>query len=213
MYAATVRQQDLTFQVSGMLWNRSLVMRDLETGSLWSQILAEAMQGELKGEKLTIIPCTIASWESWHADHPETTVLALDRTARQFKTDFQRRPGAFILGLAVRGKTRAWPFDIFKDHPVINDSFDGQAVLISFDKQSTAARMFSRTLGDKTLEFQAADSGSLTDKQTGSTWNPATGRCTKGKLEGQSLNPLPAIISFRKAWDTFHPDSEIYQAP
>ena len=30
-----------------MLWNRSLVMYDVETRSHWSHILGEAMQGEL----------------------------------------------------------------------------------------------------------------------------------------------------------------------
>ena len=213
MYAATVRDRPLTFQVSGMLWNRSLVMRDRETGSLWSHILGESMRGELMGEKLKIIPCVVTNWLSWKADHPETTVLALDRTARQFRTEFQQKPGAFVLGLAVLGKTQAYPFDILKQHPVLSDTFADLPVLITFDEKSTAARMFKRTLGDQTLEFLVATDGSLTDKKTNSTWNPATGRCTDGKLKDSELTPVPAIISFRKAWNTFHPDSETYQAP
>jgi hypothetical protein len=170
------------------------------------------MQGELKGEKLTIIPCTIASWESWKADHPDTTVLALNRTARQFKTDFQQRPGAFVLGLVVRGKTKAYPFETLKEHPVINDTFDNLPILITSDENSTGARMFNRTFDEQTLEFRSSNNGTLTDKQTASSWNPATGRCTDGKLKGRELTPLPAIISFRKAWFTFHPDSEVYEA-
>ena len=39
MYAREAKGQTLTFQVSGMLWKRSLVMRDIETGSLWSHLL------------------------------------------------------------------------------------------------------------------------------------------------------------------------------
>jgi len=213
VYAATVRERNLTFQVSGMLWNRSLVMRDLETKTLWSHILGEAMQGELKGGKLKIIPCTIASWESWKTDHPQTTVLALDRTARQFRTGFQQRPGTFVLGLAIRGKTKAYPFDILQNHPVLSDTFADLPILITFDQKSTGARMFKRAIDDRTLTFEAAKDGALTDKETHSTWNPATGRCTKGKLKGTELAPIPAIISFRKAWNTFHPDSEVYQAP
>ena len=34
-----VDSQVLTFQVSGMLWNRTLVMYDTETQSLWSLLL------------------------------------------------------------------------------------------------------------------------------------------------------------------------------
>lgn len=213
MYAATVRARPLTFQVSGMLWNRSLVMRDKETGSLWSHILGESMRGDLKGEKLKLIPSVITDWRSWKADHPETTVLALDRTARQFRTEFQQRPDTFVLGLAVRGKTKAYAFDILKNHPVLNDTFADLPVLITFDRKSTGARMFNRALGDQTLTFLAGKEGALSDKETNSTWNPATGRCTKGKLKGKELTPIPAIISFRKAWNTFHPDSEVYKAP
>jgi hypothetical protein len=39
-----------------MLWNRSLEMRNVETGSLWSHILGEAMQGDLKGTTLQPLP-------------------------------------------------------------------------------------------------------------------------------------------------------------
>ena len=38
---------ELTLVVSGMLWNRNLVMLDLETESLWSHILGEAKAGVL----------------------------------------------------------------------------------------------------------------------------------------------------------------------
>ena len=52
MYATKVEDKRLTFFVSGMLWQRSLVMQDKETGSLWSHILGEAMRGSLKGTSL-----------------------------------------------------------------------------------------------------------------------------------------------------------------
>ena len=48
MYARKTKERTLTFGVSGMLWNRSLVMYDRETKSLWSHMLGEAMQGRLK---------------------------------------------------------------------------------------------------------------------------------------------------------------------
>ena len=48
MYARKVGDQVLTLQVSGKLWNRSLVIRDIETESLWSHILGKCMDGDLK---------------------------------------------------------------------------------------------------------------------------------------------------------------------
>ena len=56
MYARKVKGKTLTLSVSGMLWNRSLVILDAETKSLWSHILGRAMQGPLEGETLEALP-------------------------------------------------------------------------------------------------------------------------------------------------------------
>jgi hypothetical protein len=94
-----------TFAVSGLLWqppslygevaldqNRSfgaarrgttaeaynggnLVMYDDATRSYWSQLLAKAICGPKRGTELTIAPSTVATWEQWRSDHPDTDVL------------------------------------------------------------------------------------------------------------------------------------------
>ena len=56
MYARKVKGKALTLSVSGMLWNRSLVILDAETKSLWSHILGRAMRGPLEGETLEVLP-------------------------------------------------------------------------------------------------------------------------------------------------------------
>ncbi|ELZ74483.1 hypothetical protein C456_08948 [Haloferax volcanii DSM 14919] len=63
------------FGVSGLLWMSDLVMYDDRTNSLWSQVLATAIRGELTGETLSLLPSTISTWGEWRAAHPETEVL------------------------------------------------------------------------------------------------------------------------------------------
>ncbi|WP_152043102.1 DUF3179 domain-containing (seleno)protein [Salinigranum salinum] len=53
----------------------NLVLYDELTGSYWSQFLARAICGEREGDRLTIVPSTVATWGEWRADHPETDVL------------------------------------------------------------------------------------------------------------------------------------------
>jgi hypothetical protein len=53
----------------------NLVLFDEPTESFWSQILAQAICGEREGDRLTIVPSTVATWGAWRADHPETDVL------------------------------------------------------------------------------------------------------------------------------------------
>ena len=98
VYASEVDGKKLTFQVSGQLWQRSLVMRDLETESLWSHILGECMQGELKGKKLELIPAEMTTWKQWLADHPQTTVLDMSPTAKRFDREcFKRMQPVFVI--------------------------------------------------------------------------------------------------------------------
>jgi hypothetical protein len=213
VYAATVREQRLVFTVSGMLWNRSLVMQDVQTGSLWSHILGEAMDGPLKGAQLDALPGVLTDWKTWKAEHPGTTVLALSRTAKEFDAEFQQRPQTFVVGVVIRGKAKAYPFDVLLSVPVVNDTFEGVPLLVLFNKESTAARVFRRDPDDDPLTFEVGDGNPMRDAETGSVWNAASGECVSGKLKGRTLRPLPGIVSFRKAWQQFHPDSVYYTGP
>ncbi len=75
MHARQVGDQVLTFIVSGKLWRNSLIMQDKETGSLWSHVTGECLEGEYVGTQLKMIPMVQTSWSQWSADHPQTRVL------------------------------------------------------------------------------------------------------------------------------------------
>ena len=211
MYASQVGEQELTFAVSGKLWNRSLVMLDSETKTLWSHILGEAMVGPLKGQQLELLPSVITDWKSWQRDYPETTVLNMSRTADRFQVEFIKNPAQFVYGMAD-GDARAWPLDQLQQQPLVNDLFADEPVLILFDPATATARSFSRRVGERTLEFIHRD-GALIDRQTRTQWHPTSGLAVTGPLKGESLTPALAIISYAKAWKTFHPDTTIWQAP
>ena len=96
MYASKVKGQKLTFQVSGMLWERSLVMRDLETKSLWSHHLGRAMDGKLKGAELDVLPAVLTTWKEWQARHQGSDVLAMKRTVNSFREQTLQNPKKFV---------------------------------------------------------------------------------------------------------------------
>ena len=186
-------------------------MIDRETKSLWSHILGEAMEGPLKGEQLELLPSVITDWKSWQADHPGTTVLNMSRTANRFQTEFVKNPAEFVYGMAD-GDARAWPLDQLDLQPVVNDMFADEPVLILFDAKTATARGYERRVGDRTLTF-LKKGDALIDKDSGSQWDPATGEAIAGPLKGNTLKPALAIISYTKAWKTFHPQTTIWQAP
>ena len=213
MYAVTVQGRALTFVVSGMLWNRSLVMMDLQTRSLWSHILGQAMQGPLKGASLEVIPSVLTTWRDWRRRHPDTTVLALPRSARAYEAAFHRKPRQFVLGLVVRGQAKAYAFDLLKRYPVLNDTIADLPVVVTFDSASTSAQAFRRKCRGRVLTFKGQGARRMTDRRTGSTWDAVEGRCLEGAFKGETLDPLPAIVSLRRAWRAFHPDSAYGKAP
>jgi hypothetical protein len=206
VYAREVDGRVLTLAVSGMLWERSLVMVDQETGSLWSHILGTAKQGPLRGKQLEQIPSVMTDWKSWSRAHPEGTVALLSRTSRDYGTEFYRHPAHFVLGIAQGGEAMAWSFDALQRSPAINDTYRDQPVVVLMDADSVTARLFSRRVGDRTLTFEYRD-GTFRDRESGSTWDPITGRAVDGPQRGAYLQALPAIVSYRHTWKVFHPQS------
>ena len=61
MYARELNGKEIVFYVTGKLWKASMVMGDQATGSEWSHILGECMQGKLKGQKLAAVASVITA--------------------------------------------------------------------------------------------------------------------------------------------------------
>jgi Protein of unknown function (DUF3179) len=59
-----------------------LRMRDEQTGSLWSGVIGEAMEGALKGKRLKQVPATYAFWFAWKDYYPNTTIYGEERLQR-----------------------------------------------------------------------------------------------------------------------------------
>ena len=195
-----------------MLWNRSLVMIDEETRSLWSHLLGEAMQGPLQGTKLEAVPSEMVTWESWRREHPQTTVLNLSRTARNYVKQFYRRPQDFVFAWIENGQAYAAGFDMLIKNPVINMKLAKSTMVVTFDKDSTAAHLFSSVVDQRTLKFISYKPGRMKDSQTETIWNSNTGMAVQGPLKGKRLQQLVGIVSYARAWDLFHPDTKFVRA-
>lgn len=190
-----------------MLWKRSLVMIDVETRSLWSHLLGRAMAGALQGAELEALPSELTTWDAWRKEHPQTTVLNLSRTDRNYVREFYRRPGDFVYGLVVDGRAYHVPFPVLQGTPVLNLDLKDADLLVTFSPESTAARLFSRTVQERTLTFRVVETDRMRDEETGTIWDRSTGEAIEGALKGTSLKQQVGITSYARAWREFHPDS------
>jgi hypothetical protein len=229
VYSREINGQEYSFGVSGKLIRNVLVMYDRQTGTLWSQLLGEAVEGSLLGTKLDFVPSWMMNWEAWQEIHPET--LALDKGGqvggRDVYEGYYRSGSAgvigetlsddrlytkeFVVGVELADASVAYPFSVLNFEPIVNDTVAGTDLLVVFDANSAASAVFNRVVGEQALSFSAGSSPmTITDLETGSTWDAISGEAVDGPLAGESLERVKSTQSFWFGWKDFHPDTEVY---
>ena len=118
-------------------------MVDEQTRSLWSHILGEARQGDLKGTRLETVPSVITDWATWRAARPDSTVVNLSRTEHQYRRSIYARPSEFVIGMTKNGAVKAWPYDELLQQPVVNDELGGVPLAVFYDACSASALIVS----------------------------------------------------------------------
>lgn len=233
MYAREVETypEPLTFGVSGKLIMNVLVMYDRQTESYWSQILGQAVEGELAGTVLTPIASLQTTWKQWRELHPDTLALRKGYSgSRDPYTSYYAGNNAGVLGqtlkderlpkktmgigLMVNDQPAYFPLDAMRDELVVNDVVGGEPVLAIYRPEAMTAFVFRRTVDGQTLTFSLADGDTsapaLVDAETGSRWSLFSGVASDGPLAGKTLERLPSTTSFWFGWKDFHPDTTVY---
>ena len=237
MYSREVdgQAEPLNFGVSGKLIMNVLVMYDRETNSLWSQIIGEAVQGDLTGAKLTPLSALQTTWGEWKDLHPNSLALDKGRSGSvdpynsyyardvagvvgETRIDPRLQRKALGLGMILDGQAAYYPFGALRDEIVVNDTVGEIDLVVAFQANATTAVAFDRTVDGQTLTFspeeQAEDGAGnlvLVDSETGSRWSALSGTAMEGPLAGTALTRIPATTSFWFGWKDWHPETYLYQ--
>ena len=225
---------ELTFGVSGFLYNNNLVMYDHRSNTFWSQLLGEAIRGGYKGERLAILPSQMTTWEEWKMLYPDTRVLSAAQLGRRAEDVIDPYAGyynsgaagiagwetandllpakALVVGLTAADEARAYSLETIAAEEVINDQLGVLPVLLVYAPELRTAITYHRELAGHRLTFRwsEAQPGLLEDEETGSFWSVDTGLATSGPLAGQRLSRLSGPLVYWFAWSDFHPASEVY---
>lgn len=181
-------------------------MFDQETGSLWSHLLGQSMEGPLQGESLEVLPSTMTDWKTWLDRYPETTLVVMERSSAHYTRGIHDLHGGLMIGLVTKDATRVWPFSTLIVQGPANDRVGDLPVLVTFDSTSFTAMVFDRRLDGSELNFALRD-GRLFDQETGSQWDPITGRGVAGPKQGRQLVHLPGLVSDGAVFSLYHPES------
>ena len=177
-----------TFGVSGKLFDSNLIMYDHNTDSLWPQLWMGPVAGDQarSGVWLKQLPLSEMTWKRWKALHPETLVLSEQTGSSRnytsypygaYRTDNSNTfrvtdplpdpmyPNkAMTFGLIDRAKGAAKAYvhtdlEAQGDRVVLNETFDGKAIVVVFEKESKLVLAFESPISTKTgkpLTFEAA---------------------------------------------------------
>jgi hypothetical protein len=209
-----------------MLWRNSLIMVDRETGTWWSHVTGEALEGDLEGESLEVVTSTQTTWGEWRRAHPDTEVLRKndDVTESHYRSYFEdpERSGLFRsqwLEERMPGKTLIWGARLGVHAAAVTDgalagdgiaSFElaGRPLVAVFGSDG-GVRVFEASIDGGSVTLRRDDSGQLVDEDTGSTWDPVTGRAVAGEMRGSGLEPVPVTRAFWFAWSSFFPNTRV----
>ncbi|EJN61128.1 DUF3179 domain-containing protein [Halogranum rubrum] len=224
-----------TFGVSGLLWQSGLVLYDVESESLWSQLSATAIRGPLTGTALTRLPSTIATWGEWRREHPTTVVLlpppasdtvkgwqsrdygrnpyvGYDRSERvgvgdSRSVDERLHPKTMVVGVASGEAACAYPLASVERRGVVNDTVGTLPVVVAATRAGSLAA-YDRRVGGRALDFER-DGDELV--AGGSRWRLVSGRAVDGPHEGTRLTRVTDYSPlYWFAWANLYPMTDIY---
>ena len=182
-------------------------MSDVETETEWSHLLGRGMAGKLKGKELVPIISDMVTWDVWRSEYPNTSALKMSRTSENYTREFYDNPTRFVFGVKIAGRAWSLAMDQMLKRPVHNMELGEQRFVATFHSDGAVASLFSREVAGQTLDFEQVNATTMKDRQTGTLWSMIGGKALEGTKKGQRLQPQFGIMSYRKAWKTFYPDS------
>lgn len=206
-----------TFGNEGALFMNAMTWWDHETLSIWSQPWGAAIEGELLGTRLTLVPFDLLPWSVWLERHPETKVLVDERANLSF---VGRLPhDRFVIGVSIGEHATGFHFRSVANAGVVNEQVGDFPVAVFADGETREIDAYLRNVaGEKVdeagitgpLTFEVTFDGAIIDEETGSSWDIRLGVSTDGPLRGTVIQRAPYISSFDWAWRDFFPQTDFW---
>ncbi len=217
-----------TFGVSGLLYNTNLIPYDRATGSNWSQILNESVNGKLVGEKADLIRLFETDWKTWKSLYPNSRVLSINTGfSRTYGTspygDYNTNNDRFLFPVPKDSRlpskervhaivdgsdAKAYRFSDFTSNNIIRDTYKEKNYLIVGNANFIVS---FELIGEQTMfDFEYVHNGSelLVKDNEGNEWN-VFGEAVSGSRAGQFLGDSASFMGMWFSIPAFYA-TEIY---
>lgn len=124
------------------------------------------------------------------------------------------QPHERVLGVRHRGVAKAYPIDILEWHEVVNDSYGGRAVVLTYCPLCGSGVAFDGRPGGKARTFGVSgllynSDVLLYDRETESLWSQLRMEAVSGPASGTPLQPLPTEQTTWTDWRQQYPETRV----
>ena len=141
----------LEFGVSGLLRHSDMIMYDRQTESLWQQFSGEALVGGYTGDRLTILPSQLISFDQFREAYPGDPVLSRNTGHRRNygenpyagyddinnsplllreEVPDKLSPMEKVIGVRTDESVKGYPYRLTREKRVLHDTVGGEPIVI-----------------------------------------------------------------------------------
>lgn len=226
----TFESSNVTFGVSGLLYNSNLILYDRKTNSNWSQMKLQCVNGSEQSETPSLIQVVEINWKDWKNMYPETKVLGnkqgFDRNYSIYPYDGYLGSDDFLYfpvapednrllkkervhGIISDDKAKAYRFESFSGGKVIKDEYLGTSILLVGNKNVIKSFVLPENMKDNTFTYSYNNSQEFFSDNLGNKWS-IFGEVIEGPLQSQRMASMKSVTGFWFSLASFYPNPEIY---
>jgi len=235
----TVGDSHTTFGVSGLIYNNNIIPYDRATGSNWSQMRMECVNGQLIKTMPTTHQVVETTWATWKKLYPNTKIMSTDTGHSRnygrypygsYKTgsnllfpisesDDRLHAKERVHGVILENRAEIFRFSSFEQAAVIQHrSQDSDIIIVGSKKDNFMVSFVNRSINGERLTFHIpeelkVDSGFnspiLIEDQLGNQWD-IFGHAVSGPNQGEQLVTTQSMMGYWFSFHAFYPNPVIY---
>lgn len=222
---------ETTFGVSGLLYNTNLIPYDRKTGSNWSQMKLQCINGTLISQSVKVVPIIETSWSTLKSSYPNAKVVSentgYSRNYEQYPYgDYRTNNSSLlfpvsnkdervpaknrVLGVFDGDKTKAYQIlDFASPGNLVIDKFNTKTVLVygNIGKNIIVAFDVSNLSSSLTFTTLASDLPWIIKDSNNNKYD-LFGHSQNGNLQ---LQPIKSYIAYWFAWAAFYQNTLLYE--
>jgi uncharacterized protein DUF3179 len=223
-----------TFGVSGLLYNSNLIPYDRETGSNWSQMRLDCVNGNLIGTQIKTFPLVETTWKTWKEMYPNTEVISAEtghnRSYGRYPYGSYRTSDDYLIfpvaneddrlgnkdrvhAIVLEGGVRVYPLSSFGiEVSVIHDQLKGKNLVVVGNTEDNFAVSYLNDRGDgTTYSFTPVQNQYpiVISDEEGNLWD-VFGTAVSGPRKGNRLAHASSFMGYWFSFAAFYPDLSIY---